>query len=42
LGIQKIIEIHEKKEYEIESLFLAANIFDRYLYQVGVKNMHKK
>jgi hypothetical protein len=42
LGIRKITELHEKKEYEVESLFLAANIFDRYLYQIGVKNIQKK
>lgn len=34
-GIQKIIWLHEKKGYKLETLFKACNIFDRYLRIVG-------
>ena len=34
-GIQKIFDLHAKKEYKNETLFIAANIMDRYIYMVG-------
>ena len=34
-GIQKIIYLHEKKGYKVETLFKACNIFDRYMSIVG-------
>lgn len=34
-AIQKIFELHRKKEYKMETLFTAAQIFDRYLYTLG-------
>ena len=34
-GIQKIFDLHIKKEYRIETLFIACSIFDRYLAAVG-------
>jgi hypothetical protein len=34
-GISKIMELHEKKGYRLETLFAAQNIFDRYLSLVG-------
>lgn len=34
-GIQKIYDLHQKKRYKIETLFIAANVFDRYLALVG-------
>lgn len=37
-GIQKIIFLHDKKGYKKETLFLACNIFDRYLMIVGQWN----
>lgn len=40
-GMQILIDLHEKKEYKIETLFLAANIFDRFIYTLGVRNFPK-
>ena len=34
-AVQKIFDLHMKKEYKIETLFIAVNIFDRYLAHVG-------
>ena len=34
-GIQKIFDLHMKKEYKQETLFIAAGILDRYIYLVG-------
>ncbi len=38
-GIQKIFELHKKKEYKHETLFQAANIMDRYINIVGLGNI---
>mmetsp|Transcript_4432 Transcript_4432/g.7544 ORF Transcript_4432/g.7544 Transcript_4432/m.7544 type:complete len:188 (+) Transcript_4432:335-898(+) len=40
-GIQKIFDLHAKKDYKPETLFIAANIFDRYIYMVGLENIPK-
>jgi len=40
-GIQKIFELHQKKEYKVETLFIAAGIFDRYINMLGVQNFHR-
>jgi len=40
-GIQKIFDLHAKKEYKNETLFIAANIMDRYIYMVGPTNFPK-
>jgi hypothetical protein len=40
-GIQKIIDLHMKKEYKRETLFIAATLFDRFIYSVGIKNFPK-
>ena len=40
-GIQKIYDLHIKKEYKPETLFSAAAIFDRYLAHVGPENFPK-
>jgi len=40
-GIQKIFDLHGKKEYKNETLFIAAGILDRYLHMVGLLNFHK-
>jgi len=40
-GIQKIFDLHQKKDYKEETLFIAANIFDRYVNMVGVTNFNK-
>lgn len=40
-GIQKIFDLHIKKEYKPETLFTAAGIFDRYLGFVGADNFPK-
>ena len=34
-GIQKIFDLHAKKDYKLESLFHAAGILDRYIYVIG-------
>jgi hypothetical protein len=34
-GIQKIFDLHMKKDYKPETLFVAAGILDRYLYMIG-------
>jgi len=31
-GIQKIFDLHQKKDYKVETLFIATNIFDRYIH----------
>lgn len=38
-GIQKLYDLHQKKKYRIETLFVAANVFDRYLALVGHWNV---
>ena len=40
-GIQKIFDLHLKKEYKEETLFVAAAIFDRYVNQIGYTNYNK-
>ena len=40
-GIQKIFDLHDKKDYKIETLFIAANIFDRYINAMGPQNFNK-
>ena len=34
-GIQKIFDLHGKKDYKVETLFVAAGILDRYIYMIG-------
>ena len=34
-GMQKILDLHARKGYRLESLFAAQHIFDRYLSMVG-------
>ena len=41
-GIKKIIELHAKKGYRLETLFAAQGIFDRYLARVGHWNFDDK
>lgn len=38
-GMRKLIDLHEKKGYRLETLFAAQQIFDRYLNMVGHWNM---
>jgi hypothetical protein len=33
--------LHGKKEYKPETLFIAAGIFDRFIYMVGIDNIPK-
>ena len=40
-GIQKSFELHQKKDYKVETLFIAAGIFDRYINMLGVQNFHR-
>lgn len=40
-GIQKIFDLHQKKDYKEETLFIAASIFDRYINIVGVSTFNK-
>jgi hypothetical protein len=41
-GIQKIFDLHMKKEYKEETLFIAAGIFDRFINMVGVNNFKRQ
>lgn len=34
-AVQKIFDLHIKKEYKIETLFVAVSIFDRFLAAIG-------
>lgn len=40
-GIQKVFDLHMKKEYKEETLFISAAIFDRYVNILGVNNFNK-
>ena len=40
-GIQKIFDLHGKKDYKVETLFMAAGILDRYIYMIGASNFPK-
>ena len=40
-GIQKIFDLHAKKDYTPETLFMAANILDHYIFSIGVENFPK-
>ena len=40
-GIQKIFDLHQKKDYKEETLFIAASIFDRYINIIGVNSFSK-
>jgi len=40
-GIQKIFDLHMKKEYKEETLFISASIFDRYINIIGVNTFNK-
>jgi len=40
-GIQKIFDLHQKKDYKEETLFIASSIFDRYVNIIGVSNFNK-
>ena len=40
-GIQKIFDLHQKKDYKEETLFIASSIFDRYINIVGVGHFNK-
>lgn len=40
-GIQKIFDLHQKKDYKEETLFIAAGIFDRYINMIGYQNFSK-
>lgn len=37
-AIQKIFDLHAKKDYKIETLFVACAILDRYLFTIGWQN----
>ena len=34
-AVQKIFDLHIKKEYKVETLFIAVNVMDRYLATIG-------
>ena len=40
-GIQKIFDLHQKKDYKVETVFTAANILDHYIHAIGVENFPK-
>lgn len=35
IGINKLLDLHLKKDYKLETLLVAQNIFDRYLNFIG-------
>jgi hypothetical protein len=37
-AVQKIFDLHSKKEYLPDTLFTSCYIMDRYLYKIGYKN----
>ena len=41
-GIQKILDLNQRKDYKSETLFLAASILDKYIMRVGVENFAKE
>ena len=41
-GIQRILYLHEQKDYKPEALFAAANVFDKYIEAVGASNFPRK
>jgi hypothetical protein len=41
-GIQKIFDFHLKKNYKIETLFMAGTIFDRYMMDIGHWNFPRE
>jgi hypothetical protein len=41
-AIQKIFDLHSKKDYKVESLFTACYIMDRYLHKIGYKNFPRE
>ena len=41
-GIQMIFHLHQKKGYKMDTLYMAANIFDRYLERIGHCNFNKE
>lgn len=38
-GMQRMFHLHSKKEYKIETLFVAAAIFDHYIRAIAAKKM---
>ena len=40
-GMQRIMYLHEQKDYKPESLFIATMIFDQYIHSVGMGNFPK-
>ena len=40
-AIQKIFDLHFKKDYKVETLFTACSIMDRYLLAVDWKSYHR-
>jgi len=41
-GIQKIFDLHYKKNYKIETLFMAGTIFDRFMMDIGHWNFPRE
>ena len=39
--MQKMFDLHDKKGYKVETLFIASSIFDRYIFMIGVQNFEK-
>ena len=39
--MQLLVELHSKKDYKIGTLFLAADIYDRYLLHLGHWNFER-
>ena len=41
-AIQKIFDLHQQKNYKIETLFVACSILDRYLFTIGFKTFKRE
>ena len=41
-AVQKIFDLHIKKEYKVETLFIAVNVMDRYLATIGFWNFPRE
>mmetsp|Transcript_15895 Transcript_15895/g.24496 ORF Transcript_15895/g.24496 Transcript_15895/m.24496 type:complete len:111 (-) Transcript_15895:627-959(-) len=41
-AVQKIFDLHARKDYKVETLFTACSIMDRYLYKIGHRNFQRE
>ncbi len=41
-AVQKIFDLHARKDYKVETLFTACSIMDRYLHKIGHRNFQRE